>query len=265
MWRYIGEVAAQSAIVWLLTAISIIAVFQANPYAAWLYAIFFVLAGLSMAVLPHAMLSKYRGKFWSTQGVLYGMEGVPDVAWLERRLFGFSEGRLTWSPHGSTLSQHKVKEGGGEMLDTECEALEPLLGDKTPQTSPGGPERGESTLSDDGTRIFTLVDTYSMTVTAFRAKHLPTVALVLYVFFSSPLRCLPHRSQKPANRTFHPHRGHEGGMRRAALCSYNHWTQTFHRETIVRMPTKVLDRMDRVDKFSFSLRSLSDRAGDDPM
>lgn len=54
-------------------------------------------------------------------------------------------------------------------------------------------------------------------------------------------------------------------MRRAALCSYNHWTQTFHRETIVRMPTKVLDRMDRVDKSSFSLRSLSDRAGDDPM
>lgn len=52
-------------------------------------------------------------------------------------------------------------------------------------------------------------------------------------------------------------RGHEGGMRRAALCSYNHNTQTFHRETIVRMPTKILDRMDRVDQVRFSLKTLS--------
>lgn len=175
--------AAQFAIVWLLTAISTVAALRGNPSGAGVYAIFFIFAGLSMAVLPHAMLSKYRGKFWSTQAVLYGMEGVPDVAWLERKLFGFSEGRLTWSPHGSTLSQHKVKEGAGEMLDAECEALEPLLGDKTPHKSPGGSEGGESTLSDDGTRIFTLVDTYAMTVNAFRAKHPPTVALVLYVFF----------------------------------------------------------------------------------
>lgn len=146
--------------------------------------IFFLLAFSAMAVLPHAMFSKYRGKFWSTQAVLYGMEGVPDIVWLERQLFGFSEGRLTWSPHGSTLSQHRTKEGSGARLEGECEALAPLLGnEKIPPDSPA--EREESSLvTDDGTRIFTLVDTYAMTVTAFRAKHPPTVALVLYV----PLR-----------------------------------------------------------------------------
>jgi hypothetical protein len=37
------------------------------------------------------------------------------------------------------------------------------------------------------------------------------------------------------------------------LCSYDYETQTFHRETVVRMPTKVLDRMDRVNKFRFSM------------
>lgn len=189
---------AQAAIVWLLTAIVTVAViapetgsqeYDGVTYSApgvtnsliALPVIFFILAFIAMAVLPHAMFSKFRGKFWSTQAVLYGLEGVPDIAWLERQLFGFSEGRLTWSPHGSTLSQHKAKEGSGEKLDGECEALQPLLeNEKAPRFSG---DHGDSPLSDgehdDGTRIFTLVDTYAMTVTAFRARHPPTVALVL--------------------------------------------------------------------------------------
>lgn len=191
---------AQAAIVWLLTAIVTVAVIapqtgsQTEEYDEISYStsgvsnamiavpvVFFILAFITMAVLPHAMLSKFRGKFWSTQAVLYGLEGVPDIAWLERQLFGFSEGRLTWSPHGSTLSQHRAKEGAGEKLDGECEALQPLLqNDKAPRFSG---DFGDASLSDgerdDGTRIFTLVDTYAMTVTAFRARHPPTVALVL--------------------------------------------------------------------------------------
>lgn len=201
LWRYFGEIAAQAAFVWLLTAIVTVAVIapmtgsRTEEYNGFTYSsssgassslialpvIFFLLAFSAMAVLPHAMFSKYRGKFWSTQAVLYGMEGVPDIVWLERQLFGFSEGRLTWSPHGSTLSQHRAKEGSGARLEGECEALAPLLGnEKISPDSPG--DREESSLvTDDGTRIFTLVDTYAMTVTAFRAKHPPTVALVLYV------------------------------------------------------------------------------------
>ncbi|CAN8099553.1 unnamed protein product [Discula destructiva] len=243
-WRTAGELAAQAALVWLITAIVSIAVIEgvynasSVEYSGSYYKrssyggtsslialpiVFFILAFAAMAVLPYAMFSKYRGKFWSTQAVLFGLEGMPDIDWLERQLFGFSEGRLTWSPHGSTLSQHRMKEGSGEVLEGECEALKPLLeDDKQRDLSQADGERG------DDMRVFTLVDTYAMTVTAFRASHPPTVALVL---------------------------GHEGGMRRAALCSYNHKTQTFHRETVVRMPTKVLDRMDRVDRFRFSLES----------
>lgn len=252
MWRFIGEIAAQSAFVWLLLGIYIAIDSRGFLSLAAVYVIFFVLAGIAMSVLPHAMFSKYRGKFWSTQAVLYGMEGVPEIAWLERQLLGFSEGRLTWSPHGSTLSQHKVKEGRGEMLDGECEALAPLLGSENAPNTPGS-GWGRSTLSDDGMRVFTLVDTSAMTVTAFRAKHPPTVAHVLYVHNVPPA----FTNIKLANRKLTS----QGSRRRDALCSYNHWTQTFHQETIVRMPTKVLDRMDRVDKSRFSLKSLSDHVG----
>ena len=68
-----------------------------------------------------------------------------------------------------------------------------------------------------------------MTATVIRAVHPPTTALVC---------------------------GQEGGMRRVLLCSYDYTTQTFHRETVIRMPTKVLDRMDRVDRFRFSMANM---------
>ncbi|KAF3763154.1 hypothetical protein M406DRAFT_73783 [Cryphonectria parasitica EP155] len=239
-WRIASELASQAAPLYLLIAIVSVATIQPESQSLYSYGasnpmiglpvVFFILAFISMAVLPHAMLAKYRGKFWSTQAVLYGLEGVPDIDWLERQLFGFSEGRLTWSAHGSTLSQHRAKEGPGERLEEECEALKPLLEDEiSPNMAGEGeiPSLNNSKRNND-MRIFTLVDTYAMTVTVFRATHPPTVALVL---------------------------GHEGGMRRAALCSYNHGTQTFHRETVVRMPTKVLDRMDRVDRFRFSMEN----------
>jgi hypothetical protein len=50
-------------------------------------------------------------------------------------------------------------------------------------------------------------------------------------------------------------------MRRVLLCSYDYKTQTFHRETVIRMPTKVLDRMDRVHKFRFSMANMPLRDG----
>jgi hypothetical protein len=51
--------------------------------------------------------------------------------------------------------------------------------------------------------------------------------------------------------------GSEGGMQRAVLCSYDWETQTFCRETVLRVKTMVLDRMFCVDRFKFSLRSLA--------
>jgi hypothetical protein len=79
---------------------------------------------------------------------------------------------------------------------------------------------------DGEERLFTLVDTYSMTVTLFRATR-PPVAVII---------C-----------------GSEGGMQRAVLCSYEWRTQTFCRETVLRMKTMVVEKMFRVDRFQFSL------------
>jgi hypothetical protein len=78
----------------------------------------------------------------------------------------------------------------------------------------------------DQDRIFTLVDT--MTVTPFRVVYPPSVVLIC---------------------------GHEEEMTRAFLCPYDYKTQTFHRETVSRLPTKVLDRMDQVERFRFPMDS----------
>ena len=182
--------------------------------------IFFVIGVISVLFLPSVMLAQVKGKFWSTQALLVGLEGHASLPWLELQLFGFQEGRLRWSPDGSTQSQYRLKEGGpGMWLKGECEGVEPSR--EIPEISP------DSSL--DSERLFTIVDTYSLTATLIRSVHPPSVALVC---------------------------GHEGGMRRALLCSYDYKTQTFHRETVIRMPTKVLDRMDRVDKFRFSMKSM---------
>jgi hypothetical protein len=45
----------------------------------------------------------------------------------------------------------------------------------------------------------------------------------------------------------------EGGMQRAVGCSYDWETQTMYRETVLRMPTPTLNRMDRVPRFRLGL------------
>lgn len=47
--------------------------------------------------------------------------------------------------------------------------------------------------------------------------------------------------------------GSEGGMQRAIGCSYDWTTQTLYRETVMRLPTTVLDRMERVPRFKIGL------------
>ena len=75
--------------------------------------------------------------------------------------------------------------------------------------------------------MFTIVDTYSMEMTLFEAVR-PPVGL----FFCA----------------------HEGGMQRAIGCSYDWTTQTMYRETVLRMPTASLNRMDRVPRFRFGIQ-----------
>lgn len=65
------------------------------------------------------------------------------------------------------------------------------------------------------------------TVTLFEAERPPAVALLC---------------------------GSEGGMQRAIMCSYDWPTQTLYRETVLRMETRVLEKMSRVARVSFGLR-----------
>jgi hypothetical protein len=247
LWRRVAEFMVLLTPGWLIAGILMLATYskpmkvedgltiskRISPTIA-VGIIFFLAAATAFLLLPATLLSFYRGKFWSTQASLVGLEGVPDLDWLERKLFGFSEGRLKWSPYSSTQSKHKRKVFG-KRLKGELEAIEPSdnalpvttnsIGRQLDTT--GGPTVTNYQVDPD--RIFTLVDTYTMTVTTFRAVHPPSVIIIC---------------------------GHEGGMRRALLCSYDYKMQTFHRESVLRMSTKVLDKMDRIEKFRFSMESM---------
>lgn len=168
-------------------------------------------ASLSIAVTsPIILWDLCGGKFWGTQASLYGIEGNVDLGVVEKYLFGLNCGRLHWSAHGSDLSRHNE---ANEAIGGECRAAKPGAGITTTV--------GES----EEKRLFTLIDTLTMTAFQFRTMHPPTAAIVC---------------------------GREGGMQRAILCSY-HWpTATYCRETVLRMETVVLDRMRRMPRFRFA-------------
>ncbi|KAI1761379.1 hypothetical protein GGR53DRAFT_29363 [Hypoxylon sp. FL1150] len=196
---------------------------SSNPVTTALLAVglvFLIPAAIVLLFAPAMLWDLYRGKFWSTQALLIGIEGVPDnLGWVEKDLFGLDHGRLKWSVAGSTLSQHKTSKIG------ECEALPPNV-----SPPPGDFVADAEMESGEKERLFTLIDTYSLTATAFRAVRPPSALIVC---------------------------GHEGGMQRAVLCSYDWQSNTFAREAVVRVKTTVLDRMSRVDRFRFALKRRS--------
>lgn len=121
-----------------------------------------LIPSLCIAILsPVMLLNIYRGKFWSTQALFIGMEGIPaNLGAVERNLFGFDHGRLKWSVAGSPLSRHTLSASG------ECVALPP-----DSRVSEQGDGHGSES-------VFTVVDTYSMEATAFWASRPPTTVIV---------------------------------------------------------------------------------------
>ena len=162
---------------------------------------------------PYLICATHSGKLWGTQAWFFGFEGYLDIQTIESHIFGMYTGRLTWSPSGSSLSCHR--RGSYDECIGQDPTTDPEVNQKvqSAQNSSYGEEK-----------IFTLVDTYTMTVTMFAAVR-PPVAVLL---------C-----------------GHEGGMQRAVLCSYESKTQTLYRETVLRMETPVLQKMVRVGRFRF--------------
>ncbi|KAI0894946.1 hypothetical protein F4806DRAFT_503341 [Annulohypoxylon nitens] len=175
-----------------------------------LSALLFAVAVIVLFLAPWMVFNLYRGKFWSTQAVFIGIEGVPsDLGQIERFLFGLNYNRLKWSAPGSTYLHNPPLDDKCKMLlsheDESCSNEEPVT---------------------DGGRFFTLIDTYTLTATKFRAKYPPSALIVC---------------------------GQEGGMQRAVLCSYDWKRATFAREAVVRIKTLALNRMSRVDRFRFAL------------
>jgi len=161
---------------------------------------------LVWALLPAACRRSYAGKLWSTQAALFGISGIPDLEIVERCLFGFNQDRITWSTYNST----------GIM-------------ENTPGITSGlqSPRPDDHNASTSRTKIFTLIDTFALTATAFEAERPPVAAIVC---------------------------GQEAGMQRVVLCSYDPETRAFCKETVLRMTTLCLERMRRIDRFRFAMR-----------
>lgn len=179
-------------------------------------ATFLVIALLFILLSPYIIRILYTGKIWGTQAWFFGFEGYMDISTIEQHIFGADMGHLKWSTNGSPLSVHAPNEYGESI-------------GQDPITNPETAEKVKQSINAQmGTeRIFTLVDTYTLTVTLFSAVR-PPVAVVL---------C-----------------GAEGGMQRALLCSYDWSTQTMYRESVLRMETLVLEQMARVGRLRLGLR-----------
>ncbi len=199
-----------------------VAALESLEMGAWPIAVGTVLIIAPVILLsPYLVRKLYVGKVWSAQPWFFGVEGYMSLPDLERHLFGASLGRLSWSVTGSSLSRHKA-ENSQDFKDI-CQGQDPstYLDIKAriqkAKTSTGGEEK-----------IFTLVDTYTMTVTLFSAIK-PPVAVIA---------C-----------------GEEGGMQRALLCSYEWTNNTFYRETVLRMETRVYWRMSPMARVRLGLQS----------
>lgn len=177
----------------------------------------FLVISLSLTLLsPYLIRLLYTGKLWYTQAWFFGFEGYMDISTIERHIFGAEMGHLKWSTNGSPLSVHTPNEYG------ECIGRDPTT---VPETARKVEQSINAQMGDE--RIFTLVDTNTLTVTLFSAVR-PPVAVVL---------C-----------------GNEGGMQRALLCSYDWSTQTLYRESVLRMETLVLEKMQRVGRLRLGLK-----------
>ncbi len=167
---------------------------------------------------PYLVRVLFTGKLWATQPRFFGFEGYMDIETIEMHIFGASMQRLTWSPFGSTLSRHKPGD------HDECIGLDPTT---DPETLRLIGELYSDQNERDNRRVFTLVDTLTMTVMMFLADRPPVAVLVC---------------------------GREGGMQRAVLCSYKSSTQTFCREAVVRMETSVVAHMLPVARLRFTFK-----------
>lgn len=170
---------------------------------------FVLLFFITPALLKHI----YTARSVDYQPYLIGFEGYMPVSKIEPLIWPEASGRLTWSRFSSPLSSHRLNKFG------ECVGADPMDDDMIKQRIEFEQSRGA--------RLFTIIDTVTMTATLILADRPPSAFLVC---------------------------GSEGGMQRAVGVSYDFTTQTVYKETVMRMETTVMDRMSRVPRCRFGFR-----------
>ncbi|KAF8241489.1 hypothetical protein K440DRAFT_642222 [Wilcoxina mikolae CBS 423.85] len=161
---------------------------------------------------PYLLRVTYGGKFWSSEARLFGFEGYMDADTIEEHIFGYSLKRFSWSAAGSPLSRHITNE------------YEERIG-RHPTEDPQIRRLVEASNNSFGKqKIFTIIDTLTMTLHLIPAVRPPVVALIC---------------------------GKEGGMLRAVLCSYDWKTQTLFRQSVQRMETPSIDYIHRIARVRF--------------
>ncbi|KAI8954133.1 hypothetical protein F4801DRAFT_534453 [Xylaria longipes] len=169
-----------------------------HTYLKWAIGAFFFTAVFLSLFGPVSVRRLYGGQVLQSASNLVGFEGVMPIDKLERLIFGTNNGRLTYEASSSPI--------GMDWRDHDLR-----LGNEPDWVKEGRPEAYELPV---GHRLFTLVDTGSLTVNIFSAERPPTVALLC---------------------------GREGGMLRAVLCSWQFENNCLFKETVIRMPTSVWD------------------------
>ncbi|TRX90052.1 hypothetical protein FHL15_008971 [Xylaria flabelliformis] len=167
-------------------------------YLSLAIAAFFIFAILLSLFGPVSVRRLYGGEVLQSSSNLVGFEGVMPIAKLERIIFGNNNGRLNY-------------EASSTPIGMECRDRDLRLGNEPNWVREGRPEAYDL---PEGHRLFTLVDTGTLTVSIFSAERPPTVALLC---------------------------GREGGMLRAVLCSWSFENNCLYKETVIRMPTNVWD------------------------
>ncbi|KAL8702487.1 MAG: hypothetical protein Q9201_004342 [Fulgogasparrea decipioides] len=189
--------------------------------------------GIIVLLLPYLLRVIYCLPTNDSQPFFFGIEGNMEIYKLELLIFGSYEGRLTWSLASSPLSRHDLDRTGMsmdfELTSEELMQEQNFFAGIDPVTSDKETEQLVKSTKDStfgGQKMFTLVDTYTITVTLFKAQR-PPIAVII---------C-----------------GAEGGMQRALLCSEDWTTGTLYREAVLSMETRVWDKMDTLARIRLGL------------
>ncbi|RKK87872.1 hypothetical protein BFJ68_g17001 [Fusarium oxysporum] len=204
---------------------------------------------------PYYIWKINGGKIHASEPCFFGVEGYLPIKIIEERIFGMCLNRLQWSPYGSPLSRHiegtptnerhiqySDSASGSQLLPKQAGTIKtyPVIPiDPTSRCThcAGQPNckyhetvasiREKSRSHMGRQKVFTLVDTFNMTVMLFSAER-PPIGLIIG--------------------------GSEGGMKRAIACSLDLATGALYRETVLRIPTRCADRMDALGRVRLGLR-----------